>query len=70
VFTTYDTHTETQARRAAELLVDAGFTATVKSYPVTPWYVDIEHDGELSAEAHDIVLGVNPEAVGSTRSVR
>jgi len=70
MFTAYDTHTEAQARRAAELLVAAGFIATVRSYPVTPWYVDIEHEGDLSEEAHRIVLEVDPEAVGLTRPVQ
>ena len=70
VFTAYDVHTEAQGRRAAELLAAAGYTATFHNYPVTPFYVDIEHDGELAAQAHDIVLGVDPEAVGITRPVR
>lgn len=69
MFTAYDVHTEVQARRAAELLTAAGYTVTVRKQPVTPWYVDSEHVGELPAEAHDIVLGVDPQAAGITRPV-
>jgi hypothetical protein len=70
VFTAYDVHTEAQGRRASELLAAAGYTATFRNYPVTLYYVDIEHEGELAAQAHDIVLGVDPAAVGITRPVR
>ncbi|MDX6301228.1 MAG: hypothetical protein QOF53_2442 [Nocardioidaceae bacterium] len=68
VFTTYDVRTEAQGQRAAVLLTAAGYTATFRKYPVTLFYVEIEHDGELPADAHGIVLAVDSQAVRFGRS--